>query len=301
MLEQSAPTGRTFGHLLSALVLTSLAFVSSHAEAARITRVKENQVMVDLEGSSDYAEGSRYIVIVGGKRKAVIELSKIKNGKAIGKVLKGKPAQDGTLTPMGGGSAPSKSASKSRRTRARDSGGDSFSDLTVGAVLGFASDSQTVTSTATPTQPAGTISMSGSGFSLKAFADLPISGNLGAIGRVGLEKFSVKGTFPNGEPTATDITYLSADLLVRYNFLEGAIKVFPLAGLGIHYPISKTSGPLNVQQISATTIFFFGGGAQYKFSDNMYAVASAEYGLFPPSNDVKTNLIAVRGGVGWLL
>ncbi|RYZ68683.1 MAG: hypothetical protein EOP05_16025 [Proteobacteria bacterium] len=311
MLGQSALTGRIFSgafkndlarKLLCGFVLSGLTLAANHAEAARITRVKDNQVMVDLEGSSDYSEGSRYMVIVGGKRKAVIELSKIKNGKAIGKVLKGKPAQDGTLTPLGGGSgSSSKTASKSRRSRSRESSSDSFSDLTVGAVLGFASDSQSVTGIDNDTQQKVTTDMSGSGFSLKAFADLPISGNLGAIGRVGLEKFSVKGSFPNGAPAATDITYLSADLLVRYNFLDGAFKIFPLGGLGIHYPISKTSGPLNVQQISATTIFFLGGGMHYKFSDSMYAVATAEYGLFPPSNDVKTSLIAVRGGVGWLL
>lgn len=292
-----------FLSLLSGLTIASLTLGASHAEAARVTRVKGNQVMIDLEGSSDYAEGSRYIVIVDGKKKAVIEITKAKGGKAIGKVLKGKPAQDGTLQALGGTSgAGSKTASKPRRSRsARDrSTGDMFSDLTVGAVLGFSSNKQDVDTRTESTNEVVPVSMSGSGFSLKAFGDLPISGNFGAIGRVGLEKFGVSGSTAIGEKK-TDIMYLTADLLLRYSFLDGDFKIFPLGGLGLHYPISKSSGVLNVQQISATTIFFLGGGMQYKFSDTMYATASAEYGLFPPSNDVKTSLIAIRGGVGWVL
>lgn len=290
--------------LLSGFAIATLAFSASEAEAARITRVKGNQVMIDLEGATDIAEGSRHLVIVGGKKKAVVEITKAKGGKAIGKVLKGTAAQDGTLQALGGssGGGSSKSASKSRRSRStRDrSTSDSFSDLTVGAVLGLGITGQDVTATNQANQ-SETISMTGSGFSLKAFGDLPISGNLGAIGRVGLEKFGVTGTPQAGGEVKTDIMYLTADLLLRYTFLDGDFKVYPLGGLGLHYPISKSSDVLNVQQISATTIFFLGGGMQYKFSDTMYATATAEYGLFPPSNDVKTSLIAVRGGVGWML
>lgn len=290
--------------LLGGFVIASITFSAHHANAARITRVKGNQVMIDLEGEN-VAEGSRHLVIVGGKKKAVVEITKAKNGKAIGKVLKGTPAQDGTLQALGGGGSSggsTKTASKSHRSRsARDrSTSDSFSDLTVGAVLGLGLTGQDVTAT-NPSNQSETISMTGSGFSLKAFGDLPISGNLGAIGRVGLEKFGVSGTSQGGAEVKTDIMYLTADLLLRYTFLDGDFKIFPLGGLGLHYPISKSSDVLNVQQISATTIFFFGGGMQYKFSDTMYATATAEYGLFPPSNDVKTSLIAVRGGVGWLL
>ena len=290
--------------ILCGLALASLSLVSPNAEAARITRVKGSQVMIDLEGSSEYTEGGRYLVIVGGKKKAVVEITKAKGGKAIGKVLKGTAAIDGTLQALGGGSGggSTKTASKSRRSRSnRDrSSSDSFQDLTVGAVLGLGLTSQSVTATNQSNQ-SETISMSGSGFSLKAFGDLPISGNLGAIGRVGLEKFGVSGTPQAGGDVKTDIMYITADLLLRYTFLDGDFKIFPLGGLGLHYPISKSSDVLNVQQISATTIFFLGGGLQYKFSDTMYATATAEYGLFPPSNDVKTSLIAIRGGVGWLL
>jgi hypothetical protein len=71
--------------------------------------------------------------------------------------------------------------------------------------------------------------------------------------------------------------------------------------MGLHYPLSKSSGVLDVQRISATTIFFLGGGFNYSLGDSMYIHATAEYGLFPPSNDVKTSLIALRAGVGWTL
>jgi outer membrane protein W len=143
--------------------------------------------------------------------------------------------------------------------------------------------------------------MTGSSISVKGFADLPISGDFGLLGRVGIENFGVAGTSPNLGSVETKIMYLSADLLLRYHLMEGSFKPFPLLGMGLHYPLSKTSGVLDVQRISATTIFFLGGGFNYTLSDSMYLHATAEYGLFPPSNDVKTSLIAIRAGLGFTM
>ena len=143
--------------------------------------------------------------------------------------------------------------------------------------------------------------MTGSSYGAKAFADLPVSGNFGLIGRFGFENFSVAGSSPTLGSIQTSILYIDADLLARYQFLTGNFHPFPLAGIGIHYPLSKSSGVLDVQRISATTIFFLGGGFNYSINPSMYIHATGEYGLFPPSNDVTTSLIAFRVGVGWAL
>ncbi len=304
------------------ILFISLNLVPTLARAAKITKVRGEQVLIDLQGEGpNYPEGSRYIVMVDGKRKAVIEISKVKGEKAIGKVLKGTAAENGTLSPLSAGNksssaSPQESAStptsnepssesptrtepraRSKRSRKSRRGGV-FSSLTFGGVLGYGITGQTVQEVGAPSPT----SMSGSGLSLKAFGDMPISDSFGLIGRAGFENFSVKGTSPILGDVKTNILYLDADLFLRYYFLEGKFHVFPLAGMGLYYPISKESGNLDLARLSATTIFFVGGGANYALSDTMYAQASLEYAIFPPSSGgITTSLIDIRVGVGFAL
>jgi hypothetical protein len=296
--------------LRTALILMTLILHSLSASAAVLTKVKGDQVLIDLQGDTEYAEGSRYLVMVGDKKKAVVEITKIKGTKALGKVLKGTAQEQGTLAPLSGGAAaPSADAAapsprpehrEPRTSRAHRSSrhGTAFTTISYGVMLGYGLASQSVN--ATKSGVTETVSMTGSSLSLKGFADLPISGPFGAIGRAGFENFGVAGTSNALGAVETKILYLDADLLFRYNFDIGKIHPFPLLGLGVHYPISKTSGVLDISRISVTTIFFLGGGINYSLSDTMYIHAVAEYGLFPPSNDVKTSLIAIRGGVGFV-
>lgn len=279
------------------LVIASLTFAASSSEAARVTKVGGGKVLID-GSDSDVAlsQGGRYVVIVGGKRKAIIEITQVKGNKAIGRVLKGRAAVNGTLQPLGG----AKTASSGSQ-RARSGGGSDspFGDLTFGAVAGYAMDSQSVTVTSTDGSTSETIAMSGSGFSVKGFGDMPVSGPIGVIGRVGIEQFNVSGSSTSLGSRKTSIMYATVDLMLRYNFMEGDIVPFGAIGLGIHFPLSKTSDVLNTQQVSSTSVFFFTGGLNYKLSDTMYLTAMGEYGFFPPSNEVKTSMIAGRAGVGF--
>jgi hypothetical protein len=289
-MHRSSSSWRPLRSLAIALTvfLTSLA-----AQAARVTVVKGQQVLVDLQGSSTAVmEGEKYFVVVGGKKKAVITITQVKGGKAKGKILKGRAEVGGSLLAAGGGG----SGGGGGRSHS-GGGGGMFGDMTIGGLVGFAMDSQTVSTTCGTGNPIESIAMSGSGFSAKGFGDLPISGPLGVIGRAGIEQFNVSGNSTCGG-VKTSIMYVTADLLLRYRFMEGSVQPFGQVGLGLHFPMSKTSDVLDVSKISATSVFFFGAGLNYYISPTMYVQALAEYGLFPPSTDVKTSLIAIRGGVG---
>ena len=285
--------------------LTLLALISVTAEAALVTKVSGEQVLIDLQGDASYTEGARYLLMVGDKKRAVVEISKIKGDRAIGKVLKGTAQVSGTLAPLPGSSGNVASTAKSTphspraSSSARRSRRGSLSALTFGGVIGYGATSQTVA--VTKNSVSETVAMTGSSLSFKGFADLPVSGDFGLIGRVGLENFGVAGSTTNLGAVETKILYLSADLLLRYQFPLGNFRPFPLLGMGLHYPLSKSSGVLDVQRISATTIFFLGGGFNYNLSDALYLHGTLEYGLFPPSNDVKTSLIEGRIGVGFNL
>lgn len=282
--------------ILLALAILGLVSVS---HAATLIKVKGDQVLVDLQGDSSYAEGGRYLVMVDGKKKAIVELTKVKGQRAIGKVLKGTAFEQGTLAPLpgAGGGSSATTASRPPRRRGTKKRGDIFDSMSWGALVSYGSASQNVTSTVNNVSQS--ISMSGSSYGLKAFLDLPISGPLGLIGRAGFENFGVKGTSSALGDVNTSILYLDADALLRYHFLDGAFHPFPTVGMGLHYPLSKSSGVLDVGRISATTIFFIGGGFDYELNRTMYIHGTLEYGIFPPSNDVKTSLISGRVGLGW--
>lgn len=285
--------------------LLALAFFaliwSGGAHAAQVTKVDGEKVFIDFKDGEDIQPGGRFIVVVGGKKRAVVEIVKVKGTRALAKNLKGKPDVGGELTPLtaasrkSGGSTASSSGSRRRR------GSESmFGDMTYGALVGYDMATQEVTSTNSGTGVSTTISMTGAGYSLKGFGDLPIAGDLGLLGRLGVTQFSVKGgSLPSGEGGKTDITYAVADLLLRYNFGESGLIPYGLAGLGLHFPLSKTSNVLDVQRVSATTVFFLGGGFHYTQGESSYFTLDAEYGMFPPSNDVKTSMIAARAGMGF--
>jgi outer membrane protein W len=138
--------------------------------------------------------------------------------------------------------------------------------------------------------------MSGSGYSAKALADMPVSGSIGMIGRVGIEQVNLAGS-----SYTTSLMYLTADLIVRYSFdMNWAMTPYIGAGFGLHYPLSKSSNILNVPQISSTTVFFLPTiGFTWPMNESMYMVGQFEYGLFPQSNSISTSLMTGRFGLAW--
>jgi hypothetical protein len=254
--------------------------------AARVTQVKGTQVLIDLEGDdANSVVGKKFIMMVGDKKRAIIEITKAKNTKAIGKILKGKAEVDGTLVAVGGKS--SSGGGKKKRTAKSDSSGGA-TDETYGFLVGMNMANQSVTS------GSKTNAMAGNGFSLKGFGDYPIMGDLSLLGRAGVEQFNV-----TGGSKSTALMYLVGDLLVKYRFSEGSFSPFALGGLGLHYPISKSSDAIDTSVLSVTTVIILGGGANFTINDTSYATASIEYGYFPPGPDVTTSWIALRGGMGF--
>jgi opacity protein-like surface antigen len=159
-------------------------------------------------------------------------------------------------------------------------------------MAGYAMDNQNVTGTTTA-------SMTGSGYSIKAFGDLPISGSLGVIARTGLEQVNFTGTTGTIN-RQTAILYYTGDLLLRYSFSDRGFMPYIGGGLGLHYPISKSSDILNPDRIATTFVFFIPSvGFNMQMSNSMILTAVAEYAMFPPSSEVSTYFYTVRAGVGW--
>lgn len=276
--------------------LTALTFGPQHATADTVEKVKGKQAILVFDSGAAVAPGDKFFATEGGKKKALLEVVKAKGNKAVVKILKGNAkegmdvmaAKGGSKTAAhSGGNAGSDEEHAEHNVRHAGSA-TLFKDMTIGALAGYSLDSQSVTISGS------TIAMAGSGFSLRAFADVPVSGDLSLYGRAGAEQFNVQK-----DSSKTEILYAVVDLMLKYSFLEGSFRPFAMGGLGLHFPISKSSNGLNVNQISSTTVFYGGGGFNFIMSGSSYFQATAEYGMFPPSNDVTTSFIAVRGGMGF--
>ncbi len=276
-----------------AAVLLSILCMAAEAQALRVSQVKGDQALVSLEDGDSPNEGDQYFVMINGKKLGLVQITKVKGKRAIAKLKKGRADVGSELSlARAAGSGGGGSSQASRGTKRSRRGDSMLNGMYIGGLLGINSASQTVKDVS-----GATYSMSGMGFSAKGFGDMNISGGLGVIGRFGLEQLSLKGTAP-GKDLNTSIMYVTGDLLLRYQFMQGASFVpFVAGGMGIHFPMSKSSNAL--QDIPTMTVFFFGAGVNYSMSDSMYLTAMGEYGMFPPSNDVATTLILVRGGLGY--
>ncbi len=285
--------------LVAATLITSL-ILSQNAFAARVLQVKGKQVLIDLEGDAANV-GDKYFVMVGDKKRGLVTIKKVKKARAVATLDKGKAEVKASLQLAKAAAVANNSgeaAEEQAPKRKRKKGGTS-----IGVMGGYSMDSQSakvVNPSRTATEEA---SMSGSGFSLLGFADIPYSGNLGFVGRAGFETFSVAGTSPSGYCAGgstictTKITYLTLDALLRYEFGSGGFVPFVAGGLGIYYPLSKATTALS-PDIGMSTVFLADLGVKYYLSPTSYIPLSVEYGLFPPGPDVSTSIIALRLGYG---
>lgn len=284
-------TLRILAFTLAAFALLGI----SVAEAARVSRTKGRLVEIELAGGDNFVKGDRAKVTANGKTVGILVIQQIKGTKALTRLEKGRAPRGATVA-----LAASRSGTKAKAKSEPSSGS---SDFIVGALAGFGLDTQSVKATSANGATTESVSMSGNGFSAKVYADMSLGEELGVIGRFGMETFKVTGTSKNAlcsSSTAceTSITYISGDLLFRYNFAPGTWNPFAAAGLGIYFPMSKKTNILDETKIASTTIFLLGGGINWSIG-NFYVPLSVEYGLFPPSNQVTTNFIALRGGIGW--
>lgn len=284
--------------LVAATLMTSI-ILSQNAFAARISQVKGKQVLIDLEGDSANV-GDKFFVMIDEKKKGLVTITKVKGSRAIGTVDKGKAEVDAVVAfAKAGGGSPQASSSSSPKRGARSKKG-----MTFGVLGGYSMDSQTAKLIDTTRTNTIDVSMDGTGFSLLGFADIPYSGDLGFIGRAGLEMFNVDGTASanycsgNTNQCKTEITYLTLDALLRYKFGNGGMFTpWVGGGVGIYYPISKTTTALN-PDIGMSTVFLADVGVNIAMGPKAYIPIVLQYGLFPPGPDVSTSIISLRAGYG---
>ncbi len=287
---------------LSVLLFASV--LLSVANAADIIKIKGASALIDLKGEPAVPGDLFYAVAVDGKKRAIVQISKVKGDKAIGHINKGKAEAGMTLEPKAPGAlSPVASGGKNHAEKGAGKG-----NMYWGGMLGYAMDSAKVK---VLWQQAGTghvagdtkevASLSGSGITATGLFDYGFTPNLWVRALFGLENFNVKGPASCGEGNDTTcdskIMYLNGSGVARWVFLTGPIRPWAGAGLGIMFPVTKSSTAFDASSIASTQVILFEGGLDYFINPKMYLPISLEYGLLPKSAQVEANWIELRFGI----
>lgn len=282
-----------------ALLLVVGLFVPS-VFAAQVSKVKGKSALINLQGTAA-AAGDRFFAMDGGKKKAIIQITKVKGDKAIGKITKGNAAAGMSLSPApsAGGSAPKyASSTPSSSGSSSNPTGRSY----WGGVLGYAMDSMSVNINDYYTNaPKGSVNLSGSGFSGNALFDYELFSQVWFRGLGGIEMFNVSGSaacgVANAEPCDAKIMYAAGTFIGRYVFAQGNFRPWVGFGIGLLFPITKSATALASNSIGTTNVMLPSIGIDWFTSSTMYVPISLEYGMLPKSDEVDAKWIALRVGM----
>ncbi len=278
-----------------------IAFIfSSTAFAATIQSLKNEKMLIQLQGQSVHA-GERFFVLDGtGKKKALIRIRQVKDDRAIAELIKGQVQAGYKLSPSPSSPAPPDIKPPSRKAYSRVSSQVGNSWGVLGSLLQNDLQASFI--------PAGSstktsIAMKGTSFGVLGFYDYTLSPEIQIRALGGLEMFKVAGTgnatdCDGGSDCNVDLTYLSTYGGAKYYFYQKNFKLWAGAYYGFLFAISKSSTVLKTADITSNQLWVLSFGMDYPLNQGAFIPLSIDYGLFPNSATVKANILYVRAGWG---
>lgn len=267
---------------------------------AVVKQVKNNKMLIDLEGQIVNADEIYFLLDENQKKRAIVKIKQVKGDKAVAELLKGKAYESLTLssTPYGGSqeSSPPKSQSHYESTES-EYDGNSWGVL--GTIMQNSMNVSFIPQGDTQTYSAA---MTGTSFGALGFYDYPLLPDFQLRAMGGLEQFNANGpTSGNfcagGTNCGASITYLSLYGGGKFNVVMDRKYRWWIGGFyGFLIAMAKSSNVLSTGDIQTNQVFSFAGGYDYVLSKRTYVPISIEYGLFPSTSSVTANIIYIRAG-----
>lgn len=295
------------------LILIAASFVyviywSLDSVAGSLEKVKGSKTLIQLQGQSVKVGEQYFGINSAGKKKAVIKILQVKGDRAVGEIIRGK-AEDGFALsefPVPGQNtaetneaAPSESPKKKKKRRHTEYTGNSW------GILGeYLMSTMNVDFKATSASPTTTAAMKGNTFGLLGFYDYPMSPEFQLRAMGGVEQLAVSGTISEAScksstTCSVSITYLSGYIGGKYNLLMNqSMRVWVAGYLGLLIALSKSSNVLEESQISTNQVYVASLGMDYSLGEDTFIPIALDYGLFPSTATVKSNILYIRAGWG---
>ncbi|UYL07564.1 hypothetical protein B9G69_010960 [Bdellovibrio sp. SKB1291214] len=280
--------------LIATLILLGLSIT---ANAAKVTKVSGGKALIDLEGDTALV-GDQYFVIDGsGKKRGLLQVSKVQGGRAIATVSKGNVAAGNSLQRFQG--RMSAAPSEVNKSRGKASG----SKKSWGLMAGMVNSSMNVKSST------GSMTMTGSSFNLDGYYQTYLDKNISVKILVGYETLNVTGTassgFSGGSCTSgmkctADIGYLGMNALIRYSFYRTTSLEFSAGGgLGFLFAMQKSSNVLDTAKITTNQTIVGSLGVDWHLDKRTYVPIQLDYAMFPDNNTSSASQMMIRAGYGW--
>lgn len=260
-------------------------FASIHADAAKIVSIKNGKALLDLEGEAS-AAGSLWLARdAGGKKKAILEITQTKQGRAIAIIKKGNLQQGYSLERM---PRPGASTAAADTSSSGGSGALGAEKTRIGFLGGYSMNSMTA-------KPAsGSIALTGSSFNLVGFYQMQLDTKVFVKLLAGYETLSA-----SNETYNVDLGYLGFTAQVEYKFYQGETWDFwGGGGLGFLYAMNKSSNILDTAKISINQTIVGVVGADYRLSKTTFIPLQLSYQIFPDNSSSSATQIIFRGGWG---
>jgi hypothetical protein len=272
-----------------------IAFIMvSPAYAAKIMSIKQNRVLLDLEGQDLQVGQKIFTVDSAGKKRSVIQITQVKNGKAVAEISKGTPSPDHKLQVIAQSGPPRNEAKIAEQKKHAPKTHDAW-----GLAAGFAMNSMKVKLSSTP------VDLKGNSFSLKGFYQTKLDGAVSVKGSLGYESFKASGAVDSGvcgtsttKDCNVDISYLGMDALIRYSFYDKTFNFWAGGGLALLFAISKDSNVLDTGKITTNQAIVGSVGVDYPMSKTTFIPMQLDYNLFPDNSSTSANQIVIRVGYG---
>jgi hypothetical protein len=283
--------------ILISLLLLSFSF---SAHAGKVVKVNGSKVYILFDQEEPFTTNDYFILNnADGKKLGLVQIKKFKGRKAIGLLKKGKADKGYTTSFKAAGKKTQAPAVvvEDESSAEEDDSTSQYPRSRVGVLAGYGMASQDVNQ-----GNLGISSQSGNSIALRGLYDYPLFQSVYFRGMMGAEFFSVSGdghALANSTPlvsTGSDITYLTMDALFHWSFSKGKSSSFYLiGGLGILYPMSKSSDIIIEDSIDSLAIGEFGGGMEFHLNGYTLPFEIAYY--YFPSGDVTTSVISLKLGL----
>lgn len=260
-------------------IIISLIFISSCAFAGTIKQIKNNKVLISLDGKPAKVGDQIYGVDASNKKTSILEITMVKGDQAIAKVVKGTPQPQDKTEP--------KVAAVFTSALGRPTPPPSLRQdaIKIAVNLKYIIDSiASKQEDSSPIPVSEDVTMKGSNFGVNASVDYPMWSWLFLRGYGGYEMLKVTGTSTNlvcdgksSRDCNVNINYLSAGALARFNYAMTSMDIWAGAGVGFKQPISKKSTALKEENIAMANTAIVALGLDYHLNNKYFVPASFEY------------------------
>lgn len=291
----------TFTSLLLFLTLPLNSF------SAQVITVKGSKVLIDLQGLEANVGDEFYGMNAANKRKAILKISQVKNGKAVAEITKGTPEVGFTLKQKVAPPPPS-TAENTPKKKQRAEKDPAFTSIKTshpawGAVLNVFMNTMSASFTGSTGSKVST-DLKGNSFGVNGLYDYPMSKQFYVRALGGYDQYQLSGSTANNDCDSStqctvNVSYLSGYGIAKYNFSTGSIRPWVGAGLGYLFALSKASTLLKTSEITSNLLYILSLGIDIQMGKKNFMPLQFDYGIFPSSDTVKATSMIFRIGWGW--